>query len=99
MAALLGAAGSVNIRTFVASASGTRRGTPFLYGLASVDEVLARLRRHARAGYHTIVNETVAVDDGGVSGVALGGLVEFAPDDTPRCVDPTASLRRRFRFA
>jgi hypothetical protein len=38
----------------------------------------------------------VDVNDGGVSGVALPGLIEFAPEDTPRCVEKpgTASLPR-----
>jgi hypothetical protein len=41
-----------------------------------------------------IANETVDVSDGGVSGVIQGGVIEFAPDDTPRCVEKegTASL-------
>ena len=30
-------------------------------------------------GYFTIVNETIDVHDGGVSGVRLGTIVEFAP--------------------
>ena len=51
------------------------------------DDVLATLRARAGEGLHTIANETVDVDDGGVSGVALGGLVEFAPGDTPRSVE------------
>ena len=34
-----------------------------------------------------IVNESVDVNDGGVSGVSQGGLCEFAPGKTPRCVE------------
>jgi hypothetical protein len=45
------------------------------------------LRARAGAGLHTIANETVDVHDGGVSGVAMGGMVEFAPGDTPRAVE------------
>jgi hypothetical protein len=76
--------GSVNVRSFAAGAS---RGGPFDYGLTGRDDVLAVLRARADQGLHTIANETVDVDDGGVSGVAMGGLVEFAPGDTPRSVE------------
>jgi hypothetical protein len=84
--ALLAAApaGSVNVRSFRARAA---KGGPFTYGLTSRDDVLAVLRSRAGEGLHTIANETIDVDDGGVSGVALGGLVEFAPGDTPRAVE------------
>jgi hypothetical protein len=80
----LAAGGSVNVRSFRA---GAPKGGPFTYGLARRDDVLAVLRARAGEGLHTIANETVDVDDGGVSGVALGGLVEFAPGDTPRSVE------------
>jgi hypothetical protein len=80
----LAPAGSVNVRSF---AAGTARGGPFSYGLTRRNDVLAVLRARATDGLHTIANETLAVDDGGVSGVAMGGLVEFAPGDTPRAVE------------
>ena len=80
----LAGSGSVNVRSFKA---GAPKGGPFTYGLTRRDDVLAVLRARAGEGLHTIVNETVDVDDGGVSGVALGGLVEFAPGDTPRSVE------------
>jgi hypothetical protein len=84
--ALLAAApaGSVNIRSFRAGAA---KGGPFTYGLTRTGDVLAVLTARAAEGLHTIANETVDVNDGGVSGVALGGLVEFAPGDTPRAVE------------
>jgi hypothetical protein len=75
---------SVNIRTF---RNHQAQGTPFHYQLTRADEILALLAEYARQGYYTIVNETVDVNDGGVSGVALGGLLEFAPQDTPRAVE------------
>jgi hypothetical protein len=86
VAALLALApgGSVNVRSFRA---GAPRGGPFSYGLTRGGDVLAVLRARAADGLHTIANETVDVDDGGVSGVAMGGLVEFAPGDTPRSVE------------
>jgi hypothetical protein len=75
---------SVNVRSFRA---GVAKGGPFSYGLTRRDDVLAVLRARAGEGLHTIANETVDVGDGGVSGVALGGLVELAPGDTPRAVE------------
>jgi hypothetical protein len=80
----LASGGSVNVRSFLA---GAPKGGPFSYGLTRRDDVLAVLRARAGEGLHTIANETVDVDDGGVSGVAMGGLVEFAPGDTPRSVE------------
>jgi hypothetical protein len=80
---------SVNVRSFRA---GAPRGGPFSYGLTGRDDVLAVLRARAGEGLHTIVNETVDVDDGGVSGVAQGGLVEFAPGDTPRSVESPGTV-------
>jgi hypothetical protein len=89
--ALLGLApsGSVNVRSFRA---GAPRGGPLSYGLIRRDDVLAVLRARAGEGLHTIVNETIDVGDGGVSGVALGGLVEFAPGDTPRSVEQPGTV-------
>jgi hypothetical protein len=85
--------GSVNVRSYDPLSP---HGRELLVGLRSRDEVLAAVTRLAREGLHTIVNETIDVNDGGVSGVAAGDLVEFAPGDTPRCVEKpgTAALRR-----
>jgi hypothetical protein len=85
--------GSVNVRSFEPHDPKSRE---FIYGLRTVDEVAANLRRLARGGLYTIVNETVDVNDGGVSGVAHGSVVEFAPGDTPRAVEKpgTAALER-----
>jgi len=80
----LAGSGSVNVRSF---AAGSPKGGPFTYGLTRRDDVLATLAARAGDCLHAIVNETLDVDDGGVSGVALGGLVEFAPGDTPRSVE------------
>jgi hypothetical protein len=87
--ALLALAHSVNVRSFLA---GAPKGGPFSYGLTRREDVLAVLRARAASGLHTIANETVNVDDGGVSGVALGGLVEFAPGDTPRSVESPGTV-------
>jgi hypothetical protein len=85
--------GSVNVRSFHPERA---KGAPFTYGLRDRDAALAVVRRHARIGLYSIVNETIDVEDGGVSGVLLGGLLEFAPGDTPRAVEQpgTVALKR-----
>jgi hypothetical protein len=82
---------SLNVRSFRPD---DPRSNEFVYGLKTADEVEAAVRRIAAAGLFVIINETVDVHDGGVSGVMQGGAMEFAPDDTPRCVEKpgTASL-------
>jgi len=82
---------SVNIRSYEPDSPRSRE---FLYGLNDVEQVVAALYRLTGEGLHTIINETVDISDGGVSGVAQGGTIEFAPDDTPRCVEKpgTAAL-------
>jgi hypothetical protein len=86
VAALLAASpeGSVNIRSWEPESPKSRS---FLYGRADPGEILGELRRLGGEGLHTILNETVDVLDGGVSGVAFGDALEFAPGDTPRCVE------------
>jgi hypothetical protein len=85
----LSAGGSVNVRSFWAGAA---KGGRFTYGLTRLGDALAVLRGLAGEGLHTIVNETIDVEDGGVSGVALGGVVEFAPGDTPRSVEKPGTV-------
>ena len=88
---------SVNIRTFHPFDPKSRE---FVYGLKDATIAFERVRALADAGLHTIVNETVDIHDGGVSGVAFGDVVEFAPEDTPRCVEKpgTAALERNLAF-
>lgn len=83
--------GSVNVRSFTPESPLSRE---FIYGLKRVDDVTDAVLRLTREGLNTIVNETVDIHDGGVSGVLLGNVIEFAPDDTPRAVEKagTASL-------
>ena len=83
---------TVNIRSFC---PGSTKSTDFVYG-QDVDGASNALRKLAIQGLYTIVNETVDIEDGGVSGVVLNDVIEFAPGDTPRCVDQpgVASLRR-----
>lgn len=84
---------SVNVRSFEPFNSQSRE---FVYGLKTVDEAVGTVERLTGEGLHTIINETVDIHDGGVSGVLLGNVLEFAPDATPRCVEEpgTASLPR-----
>lgn len=75
---------SVNVRSYEPD---DPRSREFVYGLRSLDAAIATVGRLHSQGLHLIVNETVDVYDGGVSGVVQGGTIEFAPDDTPRCVE------------
>jgi hypothetical protein len=79
-----GEEGKVNIRSYKPAEPRSRE---FVYGLETVDAALDALKRLSGEGLYTIVNETIDVSDGGVSGVAQGDTIEFAPDDTPRCVE------------
>lgn len=76
--------GKVNVRSYMPD---NPRSREFVYGLATAEEAMSALLRLTAEGLHTIVNETIDVSDGGVSGVVQGGAMEFAPDDTPRCVE------------
>lgn len=76
--------GLVNVRSFTLTKT---QGNPFIYGLADIDVVLEHVYTLAKQGYYTIVNETIDIHDGGVSGVIWGKVMEFAPDATPRCVE------------
>jgi len=80
----LSLSGLVNVRSYTPY---NPRSREFVYGLRSVDDVVAAIERLASEGLHLIVNETIDISDGGVSGVVQGGMIEFAPDDTPRCVE------------
>ena len=82
---LLALVPSVNVRTFLPN--GTSRSTPFLYGVTHAGDVVDAVRKFASEGYFCLVNETIDVHDGGVSGVVDGDVVEFGPDDTPRGVE------------
>ncbi|WP_259671785.1 hypothetical protein [Rhizobium sp. NLR10a] len=78
------AEGTVNVRSFSAEQAQSRE---FLYALKSTEEAVQAVQRMTAEGAFTIVNETIDVADGGVSGVAMGDIVEFRPDSTPRGVE------------
>ena len=69
----------------------------FVYGLDTLDAAVATVQRLTREGLCTIVNETIDVSDGGVSGAIQGDTMEFAPDDTPRCVEKPGVASLPFR--
>lgn len=87
--------GTINIRSYNAEEMQSRE---FLYGLSDIDTIRGHVRRHIQEGAFVILNETIDVSDGGVSGVVMGDIVEFRPDATPRGVEKPgfASLPREF---
>jgi hypothetical protein len=88
---------SVNIRTF---GYGDSRSGDFIRGLTRAEDVLSALLQLSSRGLHTIVNESIDINDGGVSGVSCGDIVEFCPGDTPRCVEhaDVASLPKQIAW-
>ena len=82
--------GTVNVRSFL---PGKQKGEPLLYGIDNVEKVLEILKKKAAENKYTIVNETIDIHDGGVSGVAIGHVLEFSPADTPKCVDKPGVCR------
>ena len=93
---LLNAAESkaVNVRSF---RPGETKGQRLIQNLQTPKSIADVVRERAASGYFTIANELIPLDDGGVSGVAMGDIIEFAPADTPKCVEKpgVASLPRR----
>lgn len=87
--------GSVNIRSYFPD---DPRSREFIYGVRSVEDAVSHLERLSSDGLHLIINETIDIHDGGVSGVVHGDVIEFAPDDTPRAVEKPgiASFDRQF---
>ena len=75
---------SINVRTFK---PGLLKGNPFYYGIKDASEAYDLLKKSAIDGFYTIVNETIDINDGGVSGVVMNDIVEFSPNDTPKCVE------------
>lgn len=77
---------AVNIRSF---SSEVMKGNKFVYNkkLEDMNEILQVLQENRLGGKYSIVNENIDINDGGVSGVVLGDIIEFAPYDTPKCVD------------
>ena len=74
----------INVRSFDPKST---KGNAFLYGVETVEEAVKGVRKLASEGLFTIINETIDINDGGVSGVVHGDVLEFAPSATPRCVE------------
>src|SRR6266487_5221108 len=72
-AALLAASAEhlVNVRSFDPHRP---KSHEFVQKLATVDDVAGAVRRLGATGLFTIINETIDVNDGGVSGVLLGDV-------------------------
>jgi hypothetical protein len=75
---------SVNVRSFLPSQP---RANEFIYGIVEAEKAASEVQRLGSTGLYSIINETIDVDDGGVSGVLHGDLLEFSPGDTPRAVE------------
>lgn len=77
---------AVNVRSFSPS---KMKGNKLVYGktIEDLDEIIKIIGINAKEGRHSIINENIDINDGGVSGIVLGGMMEFSPEDTPNCVD------------
>lgn len=76
---------SVRVRTFLPHAGA---GQPFTNkALANADEADQLVTKLRADGFYVIVNESIDVNDGGISGVKHGNVTEFSPRAVPRCVE------------
>lgn len=77
---------AVNVRSF---SSNVMKGNKLVYNknIKDIDEVIQIITDNCRMNKYSIVNENIDINDGGVSGVVFGDIIEFAPKDTPKCVD------------
>ena len=78
--------GTVNIRSF---SSQTMKGNKIIMNksIKELNEIINIIKSNTINGKYSIINENIDINDGGVSGVVLGNIIEFAPEDTPKCVD------------
>lgn len=78
--------GAVNIRSFSPI---VMKGNKLVYNkkMDEIEEILFHIETNCREGKYSIINENIDVNDGGVSGVVFGDIIEFSPKDTPKCVD------------
>jgi hypothetical protein len=77
---------TVNIRSF---STEEMKGNKLIYGkkIEEIDEIVNSIKENINNGKYSIINENIDIKDGGVSGVVLGDVVEFSPEDTPKCVE------------
>lgn len=78
---------SINVRSYNPDSP---QGNEFHYGIKDQNVAISHITRLAGQGLHTIINETIDVNDGGVSGVIQGDCIEFAPGEIPRFVDKSS---------
>lgn len=78
--------GAVNIRSF---SPYIMKGNKLVYNktIDDIEEIMEQIQKNCVEGKYSIINENIDINDGGVSGVVLGNIIEFAPKDTPKCVD------------
>lgn len=76
----------VNIRSFSPE---IMKGNKLILGkgIDDIDEILDIIKQNSMEDKYSIINENIDINDGGVSGVILGDMVEFSPEDTPKCVE------------
>ncbi|CAI3206534.1 hypothetical protein [Clostridium neonatale] len=77
---------AVNIRSF---SKKSMKGNKFVYnkGINDIEEILNIIKENSLKNQYSIVNENIDINDCGVSGVVLGDVIEFSPEDTPKCVE------------
>lgn len=77
---------SVNIRSY---SPDEMKGNKLIFDkkIDDIDLILEIIKTNTEVGKYTIVNENISIYDAGISGVTLGGIIEFSPEDTPKCVD------------
>lgn len=77
---------SINIRSF---SPNCMKGNKLVYDkrINDLDEILKQINENCKNGKYSIINENIDINDGGVSGVVLGNMIEFSPKDTPKCVE------------
>ena len=80
----------INIRSYLPS---DPKGYPLIYGITVANEALAKVNELSSKALFTIINETIDIKDGGISGVCINDLIEFSPNDTPKCVDKPGVCR------
>ncbi len=78
--------GAVNIRSF---SPYIMKGNKLFYNktIYDIEEIMQHIQQNCAEGKYSIINENIDINDGGVSGVVLGDIIEFAPKDTPKCVE------------
>jgi hypothetical protein len=77
---------AVNIRSF---SEKVMKGNKLVYnkGIKDIEEILEIIKENSLNNKYSIINENIEINDCGVSGVALGDVIEFSPEDTPKCVE------------